>query len=393
MMRGVLITVGVVLLSGCIPAPLGRYYKPVYPEPAATYAGDLCYGQAGAPAVLTVPLADGVTFTVRATSREKGRTQDQVRQLDLSVHIPPGVRFRFTAPQITVTPDDAGPAAAVPQMMTVHATLRLPPRERIDPVHMAPTPLQTPQGAALYADYTSYTGWTPSWEDGFVPPVLLLTLPTVQRPGQPDLPIAIQAQARTRPERYPGEAKGHTSLMYATAASDARVAERHRQCLSEGRPASACQAIFTYDDGGFRIQNEQLEVQGRGYVYHVERGTPLRFDLTLRMQGVSPWQLTDNHIRVRNLSDQTERGYAFEHLDLSMRYRVPLDTPVTLPRERAKDAQSGVALDIRRSLGTREASRYEVSLPAVEINGRRYTLPSIELMRHSLDFGLLPFNC
>lgn len=392
MMKTVLITGGLMLLSGCIPAPLGRYYKPLYPEPAATYSGDLCYGQAGAPAVLTVPLADGVMFTVRATSRQ-GESKDGARQLDLRVRVPPGVRFQFATPQISVTPDDTEPAASTPLTMTVSATLRLPARERIEPLRLAPTPLTTPQGVPIYSDYSAYTGWTPSWGDGFIPKAINLTLPTVRRPSLPDLPIEVQAQARQRPERFPGESKGHTSLIYVTAASDARAAERHRQCLSEGRPASACQAILTYDDGGFQIESGPLTLQGRGYVYHVEQGTPLRFDLTLRMQAPTPWQLADDQIRVRSLPDQTERRHTFSHLNLSMRYRVPLDNPVFLPRERAGGPQAMVELDTRRSLGPQEAARYEVRLPAIDINGQRYTLPPIQLERHSLDFGLLPFNC
>lgn len=392
MMKTVLITGVLTLLSGCIPAPLGRYYKPLYPEPAATYSGDLCYGQAGAPAVLTVPLADGVTFTVRATSRQ-GKSKDGVRELDLRVRVPPGVRFQFTTPHIGVTPVEQGILAAAPLTMAVSATLRLPSRERIEPLRLAPTPLTSPAGVPIYSDYNSYTGWTPSWGDGFIPKAIHLTLPTVQRPGLPDLPIEVQAQARPRPERFPGESKGHTSLIYVSAASDARAADRHRQCLADGPPASACQAILTYDDGGFQIQDGALTLEGRGYVYHVEQGTPLRFDLTLRMQTPAPWQLADHQIRVRSLPDQTERIHTFAHLNLSMRYRVPLDSPVFLPVERASGPQTMVELDTRRPLGTQEAARYEVTLPAVEINGRRYTLPAIQLERHSLDFGLLPFNC
>lgn len=392
MMRRVLITGGVLLLSGCIPAPLGRYYKPVYPEPAATYSGDLCYGQAGAPAVLTVPLADGVTFTVRATSRQGG-TREGARQVDLSVRVPPGVRFQFTAPYIRVSPDDASPSASAPLTMAVSATLRLPSRARVEPLRLAPTPLTTPQGTPIYSDYSAYTGWTTSWGDGFVPKAIHLTLPTVMRPGRPDWPVEVQAQARQRPERFPGESKGHTSLIYVTAASDARAAERHRQCLAEGRSASACQAILTYDDGGFQIEDEHMTLQGRGYVYHVERATPLRFELTLRMQAPTAWQLADDQIRVRSLPDQTEKRHAFAHLNLSMRYRVPLDSPVFLPLERSSGPRAVIELDTQRPLGTQEASRYEVSLPPVEINGQRYTLPPIQLERHSLDFGLLPFNC
>lgn len=391
MMKGTLITGALMLLSGCIPAPLGRYYKPVYPEPAATYSGDLCYGQAGAPAVLTVPLADGVTFTVRATTRH-AQPGDGVRQLDLSVRVPPGVRFRFLGTRIGVHPDDTSAAPTQGQTMDVISRLRLPARERIEPARLAPTPLTTPQGVPLYQDYTSTTGWAPAWGEGFVPQSFTMTLPTLLRPGHPDLPIAVQAQARQRPERFKGEWKGHTSLIYVTAESEARLATRHRQCLAEGRPPNACQAILTFDDGGVQITHDDVTLQGRWYVYHVERGTPFRADLTLRMTSPTPWQLSDNQIRLRGLPDQTEKRHSFEHLNLSMRYRVPLDSPVYLPTERA-DGQHGVELGTQRSLGRQEAPRYRVELPAVEINGRTYPLPPIELERHSLDFGLLPFNC
>lgn len=395
MMKSALITGGLLLLSGCIPAPLGRYYQPVYPDPAATYAGDLCYGKAGAPAVLTVPLPDGVSFTVRATAR-LADDPTRPRQLDLSVKVPAGVRFRFVAPQLTVEPADApgtsSPPPSAPLMMDVQATLRLPARDRIAPADMAPTPLRTPQGQALYTDYRSHTGWTPSWGEGFVPQAITMTLPTVLRPGQADLRVEVQAQARPRRERLIGEQKGHTSLMYATAESDAETAERHRRCLAEGRPASACQAIITFDTGGFRITRDELLWRGRWYVADVEQGSPFRADLTLEVNTPSPWQLSDNQIRVRDLSTQTEKRHTFEHLNLSLSYRVPLDSPVYLPTERALGPK-GVVLSTRRSIGSQEAERYRVTLPEVEINGRRLTLPPIEFVRHSLDFGLLPFNC
>lgn len=202
MMKGLLITSGLMLLSGCIPAPLGRYYKPVYPEAAATYSGDLCYGQAGAPAVLKVPLADGVTFTVRTT--RNATSEDGARQLHLSVRVPPGVRFRFLAPRLVVHPDDTS-TPADELRMEVSSRLRLPARERIDPSRLAPTPLTSPQGVPVYQDYVSTTGWTPAWGEGFVPQSFTMTLPTLLRPGQPDLPLVVQAHARQRPERFKGE--------------------------------------------------------------------------------------------------------------------------------------------------------------------------------------------
>lgn len=391
MMKTVLLTGALMLLSGCIPAPLGRYYKPLYPEPAATYSGDLCYGQAGAPAVLTVPLVDGVRFTVRATQRLTIDTHSP-RQLDLSVTVPAGVRFRFVTPQIAVEPVDTPAAPADALTMAVQASLRVPALERIDPMQVAPTPLTSSQGQPLYTDYRLNTGWMPSWGDGFVPQAIEMTLPTLRRAGYPDLPLVVQAQARPRPERFAGESKGHTSLIYVTPDSDARTAARHRQCLAEGRAAQACDLITAYDDGGFQIRQDDLEVQGRWYVYHVERGTPFRGDLGLQMSRPTPWQLLDNQIRVRNLADHSERRHTFSHLNLLLSYRVPLDSTVYLPPERAQP-QKGVELQIRRALDAQEAARYRVTLPDVAINGRRLTLPPIELVRHSLDFGLLPFNC
>lgn len=392
LMKG-LVTMGTAaLLSACVPAPLGRYYKPLYPEPAATYAGDLCYGQAGAPAVLTVPLADGVSFTVRATDRG-GSAADHGRTLALTVRVPPGVHFRFLGERIGVEPVDPSSAPAAPQTMMVNAQLVLPARETVDPAHQAPTPLTTPQGTPLYRDYQASTGWNAAWGDGFRPQAFTMTLPTFVRPGQPDLPIEVEAQARQRPERYPGENKRNTSLIYVTAGSEARTQARYLQCLAEGRPPKNCEAIHIYDDGGFQLTRNDVEIGGRWYVFDVERGDPLRADLYLRTQSAAPWRLAGDQIVIRSPSEPHEKRHTFTQLDLSMRYTVPLATPVYLPTERADRQRHPVALSTERALGHQEAARYRVELPAVEINGRTYPLQPIELERHSLDFGLLPFNC
>ena len=126
-------------LCACVPAPLGKYYKPIYGAPGATYSGDQCQGQAGAPASLTWEIADGVSLNVSAW-RTYGERNRPDRPLRLTLQIPLGTRFQFLGDGIRLSQRAEDEGQVVPANLDIAATIMIPGDQAVDMPKIAPTP-------------------------------------------------------------------------------------------------------------------------------------------------------------------------------------------------------------------------------------------------------------
>lgn len=389
---GLALLVAIGCLAGCVPAPLGPYYRPIYPDASARYTGDACQGQAGAPASLSFVVADGVSIAI-TTLRTYGEKDRPDRPLRIAIGVPTGTQIQFLAKEIRIasSPQDSG--VGISPAIDIAAAVLMPGNEVADFSRIAPTPFASGQGSYPVKNFSAATWLDFSWQDDFVPsafsmeipPILLLDVEQTDRQ-----PIVLAARAKKRPESYPGEYKTQTSLVYATNEAESALAEKYAKCIRD-KPAARCKDILTFDDAGFKVEKNGFRYSGRWYVHDVERHTPFSAELKIESEYSGRWRFASDQIRIVDSSGGAERVYRFASYPLSFSYQVPLDTPVRGVNTLAYRQTTTVL--INSSLGTDELPRYFVKLPAVLINGKRYEIAPIELEKRTFDLGLEPFNC
>ena len=388
MVRWILIAGLLVNLIGCVPAPMGKYYKPIYADAAPTYSGDLCYGKAGAPAILTIPLADGVRLSVSAQKNylEKDRAD---RSLRLSLEVPFGAAIQFASSEIHVGHDLNDPGVVTKADAFVSALLMVPAAEPADMQRLAPTSFSVQEvrrfSASTWLDFTIGDHFVP---DGFTMelPRLVRSLDTKSNQS----PVVLSATARRHTDRYPGEYKNKTSLYYETPESLQLLKDKIAKCEREGR-GDKCNSITTFDVGEYKLERDGFEFSGRWYVYEVEANSPFSSQLKIRTTNPEPWRFEQNRIRLVEKGTGAERIYTFEQYPLSIGYMVPMGTQIRGVNRSKNDEPTSATIE--SSLGVDEAATYVVRLPDLMINGRRFQIKPILLERRLLDFGLEPFNC
>ena len=358
-------------LSACVPAPLGKYYKPIYAAPGATYSGDLCRGQAGAPASLTWEVADGVSLNVSAW-RTYGERNRPDRPLRLTLQIPLGTRFQFLGDGIRLSQRAEDEGQVVPANLDIAATIMIPGDQAVDMPKIAPTPFDGAASRQAIRNFSGSVALHFSWPDNFVPKSLAMEIPPIvllDAPPAELAPIKVLATAKKRPDRYPGEFKSQTSLIYTTPVSEAALAEKVAKCTQE-TPPRKCEQIPLYDDGGFSLERQGFDFSGRWYVYDVEKHTPFSGTLDVAYREPVRWKFAANKIRITDLSSRAERIYQFEKFPLYLRYQVPFDTPVRGVNDSPYSKTTTVSNN--SSLGTEELPRYFIKLPPLLINGKPY---------------------
>lgn len=377
-------------LGGCLPAPLGKYYKPYYPDSSATYSGDACGGKAGAPAALTLALADGVSLSINAW-RSYGEKSRLDRPLHISLQLPKDVRLQFLSDEIRVggKADDEGQKISAP--LDIFASVMLDSDQFVDLQKIAPTPFPNAGAGPAVDNFSATTALYFSWQDNFVPSELAMDLPAIVVEGQkPMPPIRLLARAKKRLETYPGQYQRSSSLIYTTEESERALALKYARCTKE-TPERKCDNIPRYDDGRFSLEQQGFQLSGRWYVFDVEKHTPFSGELVLRYQAPVKWKFASNQIRITDLASQAERVYRFTQFALHFGYQVPLTTPIRGVNEAPYSDSTKVS--INASLGSEELPKYFIRLPPLLINGKTYRLAPIELEKRSLDIGLQRFNC
>lgn len=370
------------LLVGCIPAPLGKYYKPSVADIPSQYSGNECHGMAGAPAIMEFPLAPGIQARVDAI-RVQGASETSGRVLHIEIELPLGNDIQFTSPTAKIREDDNGVWQALPMEVTLSAAVRTGGRVRM--ADIAPSLVQAIDPNDFYANATlDYS------LPNYVPEQITMTLPGIRIDGGNIIaPARFEAHSKQREPTYKGEYRDNWSLIYTTPESQARLEKRLSNCAAKGSPGTAnerCKYLYGFDEGGFVRTLDPFSVSGRWYVFRP--GLPFNGELKLEYHHPMDWEFVSDTL---SLQDDNGKSNAIplNSMSLYFHYVIPLDTPlhgVNRPPSKTK-------LEINGNLGTSEASRYQVQLPALRVNGKLYALPRIDLEKHLFDFGIEPFNC
>ena len=371
----------VMSLAGCVPAPLGTYYKPIYPDSSASYAGNYCGGNAGAPATLSFFVADGVSVRVSAQRYGEGAKQDL--PLAIAIEIPQHAEVQFSSDEFRISQRQEDPGLSMSAQWFISASAKVPSTEWVDMEKIAPTKMSD-----AVSSFAASTGVNFSWEN-FVPSEIAMRIPAILVSDKsvrliPHLDLV--AKAKKRLESFPGQYKSGGSLIYPTEKAAQDIQERYSQCR-EQTPTHWCEQILLSDTGEYKIDQAGFSYSGRWYVYDVDEKSPFRGEVVLKYKQPVNWKFASNELRVNDTESGGQRSYQFDSIKIHFSYQVPFQTQVRGVGE------GGASMSLSASLGTDEAPAYYVKLPPVRINGKEYVIKPIKLERRSLDFGLLPFNC
>jgi hypothetical protein len=377
---------GIMTLGGCIPAPVGTYYQPQMDVADATYSGSECHGQSGAPAVLHATLAPGVTVRIDAM-RIHGAPAGPGRPLHIDLTVPLHTTLQFQGRVVRISRDEGRTWSDVPLRVTVSARVAVPGpvvMARVAPTDLAAIESKTFRATA-FLDYTLPRA---------VPQRLTMTVPAIRLGSGVVVPATrVVAQSQDRPESYKGEYRDHRSLIYTTENSRVRLAQRAADCqrrVAAGERGLHCDNLRLYDLGGFEASAGPLAMSGRWSVFNVEGGTPLDGELRIETRQPLDWSFVDDAIRIDD-----EQGHTFtvptRTMTLGFHYDLVLDAAVRGVSDAPLSQPTSVSL--LGDLGTDESAQLRIQLPPLRVNGATVVLPPIDLIRHTLEFELAPFNC
>ncbi len=360
----------VLLISGCLPAPMGTYYLPSYADPSAQTSRAYCGGQVGPTTGLQASLAPGVELKVDAR-----KATSSPPRVGLTFILKPGVTLRFLDDAAQVSAGDAPTRQALP--LRVVQQISIPADQTVDLSGMPPLAKSGPRSTLEPAARIS-TGWHQS--------------PVGERPGRlilrwPDLQWADgRTTAFADIELEPGKRLGWT--VYRSAQELARMKAAHAQCI-KNTPKLACGNILDGYENGFTVQADGATLTGRLLVTDMTRP---RLDayISIALSSAKPWRWAEPSAMLVDASSGTTTQQALDTMHVGLNSAgLPLSTAVFA----SVAASATTSASLVASLAPSGAGRYRVQLPALEVDGRRVDPRPIELERRLTDVGILPFNC
>ncbi len=361
---------GSMLISGCLPAPMGAYYLPSYADPSMRATKAYCGGQVGPTTGLKASLAPGVELAVDAR-----KATSSAPTIDLKFDLEPGVSFKFLDDAAQVGAGDALARQALP--LRVFQQLSIPADETVDLTGMSsPMAKSGPQSAEPAANIR--TGWLQSPVD-LRSGRLILRWPDLQwADGRATSFADIELEAETR--------SGWT--VYRSAQELARLKAAHEKCVKD-TPKNQCGNILDAYQNGFTVQADGVTMTGRLLVTELTRP---RLDayIGISLSRAQRWRWSEPRAVLVDAGSgaTTQQPLDTMHVSVNMA-GLPLSTSVL-----ASPAASAItSAYLVASLDPAGARRYRVQLPPLEVDGRRVDPPPIELERRLLDVGIVPFNC
>lgn len=371
------------LLTGCLPAPYGVYYRPAYPDASAQLSGAWCQGQAGPPARLTIQGPDGLALTL-AAEQDAADTPLAARVLRVNVSLPQGSRFQFLSNSLELDEAAAGRPLRVEALLNVFAVRDSTAGDWIDLATQGPTDL-----AAARQSLVAFPGQSLATvsvlqgeHPGFAPARLDMAWPRIllaSSPGESPTTGPIQLQAQP-PE------KAYMNTVYRTRAQLQALDLRVQTCKAQ-TPERRCDQIPLGEPTSFREGVGEFGFSGRVWSTSHNALTALRYDLELNTRYPGSWRLAGDPFHWIDPTTGTTRTSVIGPMRVYWRYTVPLATPLRASPEKP----TSFRIEIR--LQAPEQPRYVLRLPPYLMNGVRHQFKPVELERRSFDGGLQPFNC
>lgn len=363
------------VLTGCIVAPYGTYYRPESAEPGASYKRAWCQGQAGPTTRIELKLEGGATLSARAERDYPERNRPEL-PLRLSLTLPGSLSARFEAERVQIV---ATRGATIDAPVTVRAAggVTLPADAWVDAAVLRPAG----RVVAGAAEHPYGRAWIRlAGPAGFTPEVVAVGGPSVEVEGKAIAfpPLELRRPASTG---NPNE--------YRSAAEQASLEARAAACRRD-TPQRACQNLIDMGvSRSFHFDSGPLQWQGRWFRASWRSGEPwLDGEMWLALREPRRWRFGSNRIELRDAAG-TAQTLTFAQFELRFNDRIALDAPLhERPVERRADTQLQVEALLPGDVGD-----FEVRLPPLRIGERRVVIAPIRFDKRSFDGGVEPFNC
>ncbi|WP_418320347.1 hypothetical protein [Piscinibacter sakaiensis] len=359
--------VGMLLLSGCMPALMGTYYRPSYADPSARTSQAHCGGQVGPTTGLQASLAPGVALAVDARNATRSPPT-----LGVKFDIDPGVTVRFLDDGVRV--GTGGLAARQTPTLRLFQQLSIAAGQAVDPAVFALADGAEAAASTLHVN----TGWQRGRLDR-LPDRLLLRWPELRwADGRITRFPEIELEAVQR--------GGGT--VYRSAQEKQRMTTAHARCVQQ-TPQLACANILDSYDSGFTVEADGAILSGRLLAADPAKPELIAY-IEIKVPATQRWRWSSSDVALINSGTGAATLQALDIMHVSLSRRaLPLSTSISAPA--ASSARTSAALSAQ--LNPAGAERYDVQLPPLEVDGRRIDPPPVGLERRSLDGGMVPFNC
>lgn len=381
-MRSIVLLLLMYLLTACVPAPYGPYYRPSYPDNSAALIKEFCGGEAGPPSVLTFNVADGVTFTVATAKSYSERSRKDV-PLTITLNVPSNTTAQFLSDDLSISGSPNGEdKIAVP--LQVAALVPMGKKDVVDIDRIGPvTSLAVQKFIQAHPDHAVSEVHIDFnlGNEKFHPEVISLHLPAFSTSGASITIPPLKLVANTQDKGW---------WKYETREHKQAREERYVRCLKE-TPHLHCKNILQVIDEGFRLDMAGIEITGRLAKADFTQKPKITGRLNFASRSVEPWQFSTNHIRAEDIKTGETHHYYFNQFAVFFGwYDVPLSTAI---KGGHSELGGNKTLRIATSLGEKYLSKYYIKLPPILINGHKYVLKPIELELKLFDGGIEPFNC
>jgi hypothetical protein len=375
-------------LGGCIPAPLGSYYKPIAAQNNPRYAGDLCQGAAGAPVSMVLELTDGATLSIATRPAPASGHSDSLTLL-VEVALRGETRMQWSDATVTVSADNDAARRFTPDWQ-VSGSRPLPPSGRIDWSRLSPAPDLFQPGLPTPQDFSARLEASFAWP-ATAPAQLEVALPGFSTAAHTTSPLTFTLDAM---QDGVGTAPG--SIRYRTAQLARQQTALAAACALDApaaRPIS-CAELASMKTETFSFPHGPLTVSGRWWIYDPAHRDPLRGQLEFQFSDALDLDWTHSQITVRARAGDAAgevRRIELGSLTAYSRFRAPLTTE--LVGGTAAEPAGATRASFQIDLGNARPSRYRIALPPIRVDGKTLPTRTIELERRRFDVGILPFNC
>ncbi|MBS0372301.1 MAG: hypothetical protein JSS57_24225 [Proteobacteria bacterium] len=375
-------------LGGCIPAPLGSYYKPVAPQDSPRYAGDLCQGAAGAPVSMALELADGATLSI-ATRPATAAENSNSLMLQVEVTLRGETRMQWSDATVTVSADNDVPRRFTPDW-NVSGSSPLPASGRVDWARLAPAPRLFQPGQPTPKDFSARLGASFTWLS-VTPAQLEVALPGFRSASHNVGPRTFNLDAM-----QDGISTAPGSIRYRTAQLAREQTALAEACLREAHAPRhvSCAELASMKTETFAFPHGPLTVSGRWWIYDPARKDPLRGQLEFQLSDALDLEWSPSQITVRvSAGDATGEARQIElgSFIAYFRFRAPLTTELVGGNAVAPSGATRASFQL--DLGNARSSHYRIALPPIRVGSTTLPARTIELERRRFDVGILPFNC